>query len=77
MQAAKRAGRHMGRVSALPQTTVDRLLAVRAQCTLAETAALLNAEGLTTATGALWPVNTVAKVAARLAGYARATTASP
>lgn len=49
MQAAKRQGRHMGRVSTLPQSTAD----------------VLNAEGLTTATGLPWPVNGVAKVQRR------------
>ncbi|WP_347756803.1 recombinase family protein [Agrococcus sp. ProA11] len=66
MQAAKRQGRHMGRVSTLPQRTGDRLLALRATYTLTATAAALNAEGLTTATGAPWTVNTVAKVQRRL-----------
>jgi DNA invertase Pin-like site-specific DNA recombinase len=66
MQAAKRQGRHMGRVSALPPGTGNRLLALRAQHTLAATAALLNAEGLTTATGEAWTGNTVAKAQARL-----------
>lgn len=66
MQAAKRQGRHMGRVSALPQSTADRLLALRATHTHATTALQLNAEGLTTATGALWSADTVAKVQKRL-----------
>lgn len=66
MQAAKRAGRHMGRVSALPQTTGARLLALRATHTLTATAHALNAEGLTTATGASWSANCVAKVQKRL-----------
>lgn len=74
MQAAKRQGRHMGRVSALPQTTGDRLLALRAMHTLTATAHALNAEGLTTATGTPWTVNTVGKVQKRLTarGYAEA-----
>ena len=66
MQAAKRQGRHMGRVSALPQSTGDRLLALRATLTVAGAAAQLNAEGLTTATGAQWSANTVANVQQRL-----------
>lgn len=66
MQAAKRQGRHMGRVSALPQATGDRLLKLRARHTLAVTAAQLNAEGLSTATGGQWSANSVAKAHARL-----------
>jgi DNA invertase Pin-like site-specific DNA recombinase len=66
MQAAKRQGRHMGRVSVLPQSTADRLLTLRATRTLAASAAQLNEEGLTTATGARWSVNAVAKVQTRL-----------
>lgn len=66
MQAAKRQGKHMGRVSALPRSTGDRLLTLRATHTLAGTAVQLNAEGLTTATGAPWSANTVAKVQKRL-----------
>lgn len=67
MQAAKRQGRHMGRVSVLPQATGERLLVLRATHSLAATADALNAEGHTTATGAQWTVNTVAKVQHRLA----------
>ncbi|WP_454115252.1 recombinase family protein [Microbacterium lacticum] len=66
MQAAKRAGRHMGRVSTLPEVTRARLLALRATHTLVATADALNAEGLTTATGALWTENTVCKAHKRL-----------
>ncbi len=66
MQAAKRQGRHMGRVSTLPDATGKRLLTLRRRHTLAGTAAALNREGLTTATGAAWSPNTVAKVHARL-----------
>ncbi|MDH6236237.1 recombinase family protein [Cryobacterium sp. CG_9.6] len=66
MQAAKRQGRHMGRVSILPQSTGDRLRSLRATHTLAETAVQLNAEGLRTATGEPWSANTVAKVQTRL-----------
>lgn len=50
MQAAKRQGSHMGRVSTLPQTTGDAL----------------NDEKLTTATGAAWSPGSVAKVRHRL-----------
>ena len=67
MQAAKRAGKHMGRVSALSKDTGDRLLMLRATHTLARTAAQLNAERLTTATGTIWTANSVAKVHRRLA----------
>jgi DNA invertase Pin-like site-specific DNA recombinase len=42
MQAAKRQGRHMGRVFALPSSTADRVLALRATHTLVATAAQLN-----------------------------------
>lgn len=66
MQAAKRQGRHMGRVSTLPHSTGDRLLALRAAHTLAQTAALLNAEGLTTATGETWTESNVCKTYKRL-----------
>lgn len=66
MQAAKRQGRHMGRLSALPSSTGARLIALRATHTLAATAAQLEAEGLTTASGASWSANTVAKVQKRL-----------
>ena len=66
MQAAKRQGRHMGRVSALPPTTGNRLLTLRATHTLAGTAAQLRAEGLTTASGAPWSANAVAKVQKRM-----------
>lgn len=66
MQAAKRQGRHMGRVSVLPQSAGDRLLELRRTLTLAATAEVLNCEGVTTATGALWSAGTVAKVQRRL-----------
>ncbi|WP_315070312.1 recombinase family protein [uncultured Microbacterium sp.] len=66
MQAAKRQGRHMGRVSVLPRTTGERLMTLRATATLAATAMQLNAEGLTTATGGTWTANAVCKVQARL-----------
>ena len=66
MQAAKRQGRHMGRVSRLPQRTCDRLLILRATHTLAATAAQLNEEGLATALGGSWSANAVAKVQKRI-----------
>lgn len=66
MQAAKRQGRHMGRVSVLPPSTGDRLLALRATRTLHATAAQLNVEGLTAASGAQWSANTVAKAQKRI-----------
>lgn len=66
MQAAKRAGRHMGRVSALPEATGARLLTLRAVHTLQATADALNTEGLTTATGTSWTENSVCKAHKRL-----------
>lgn len=66
MQAAKRAGRHMGRVSTLPEATGARLLALRATHTLQATADALNDEGLTTATGTSWTENSVCKAHKRL-----------
>ncbi|MCP1430443.1 DNA invertase Pin-like site-specific DNA recombinase [Microbacterium foliorum] len=66
MQAAKRRGQRFGFASALPTATGERLLALRALHTLAGTADALNAEGLTTATGDAWTVNTVAKAHKRL-----------
>ena len=65
MRAAKRQGKHMGGVSALPQSTGDRLLTLRATHIPAGTAVQLNA-GLTTATCAPWSANTIAKVQQRL-----------
>lgn len=70
MQAAKRQGRHMGRVSVLPQVTGERLMTLRATRTLAATAMQLNAEGLPTATGGTWTANAVGKVYARLTAAA-------
>lgn len=66
MQIAKQRGQRFGFPSALPQATGDRLLELRRTLTLAGTADALNDEGLTTATGAPWTVNTVAKVQKRL-----------
>jgi DNA invertase Pin-like site-specific DNA recombinase len=66
MQAAKRAGKHMGRRSTLPPSTEARLLALRDTHTLAATAARLEAEGLKTASGVSWSANIVAKVQMRL-----------
>lgn len=69
MQAVKRQGRHMGRVSVLPQDTGDRLLTLRAAHALADTAAALKAEGRTTATGLPWTINGVAKAQSRLIAH--------
>lgn len=79
MQAAARQGKHMGRHSALPTATGDRLLALkRSGLTLAGTAEAMNVEGLTTATGEAWTVNTVAKVHKRLTNsLTKDTTAAP
>lgn len=66
MQAAKRQGRHMGRVSALPISTGERLLTLRATHTLDRTAQQLNVNGLTTAMGLPWSANAVGKAHARL-----------
>jgi len=66
MQAAKRQGKHMGRFSTLPAGTADRLLELRASHTLATTAATLNAEGYTTATGGSWTEHNVCKTQHRL-----------
>lgn len=68
MQAAKRAGRHMGRISALSPSTAERLMELRTEYTLAGTAQALNAEGIPTATGASWTANAVAKAQHRLVG---------
>lgn len=66
MQAAKRAGRHMGRVSTLPAATGARLIELRAVRSLQATADALNAEGLTTPTGKQWTENAVCKAHKRL-----------
>lgn len=66
MQAAKRRGQRFGFPSALDPATGDRLIALRTTHTMAATADALNAEGHTTATGAPWTVNTVAKAQQRL-----------
>lgn len=76
MQAAKRQGKRFGPASALPASTGERLLQLRASHTLAATAEALNAEGLTTATGETWSVNTVAKVQHRLTKERTAATAA-
>jgi len=73
MQAAKRQGRHMGRVSVLPQATGERLLALRRTHTLAATASVLNAEGHSTATGLPWTINAVAKAQCRLRTHQEST----
>lgn len=78
MQAAKRAGRHMGRVSVLPQSTGDLLLSLRSTHTLAATAARLNRDGVTTATGLRWSANAVGKAHKRLiAGESTTGTTAP
>lgn len=66
VQAAKRAGRRMGLVSALPEVTGARLLARRATQALVATADTINAEGLTTATGELLTENAVRRSRRRL-----------
>ena len=75
MQAAKRQGRRFGFPSALDPATGDRLLTLRPTHTLAGTAVQLNAEGLTTATGAPWSANTVAKAQRRLCAAPRSEAA--
>jgi len=74
MQAAKRAGRHMGRVSTLPHHTGELLMSLRTRHTLADTAGQLNAAGLATATGKPWTGNAVAKAHRRLSAVGVATT---
>lgn len=66
MQAAKRAGRHLGRVSVLPQIAGERLMELRRTHTLAATADVLNAEGIRTATGTVWTAGSVANAQKRL-----------
>ncbi len=66
MQAAKRAGRHMGRVSVLPQATGHRLMILGATRTLAATAMQLNAGDLPTAIGGTWTAIALGKAQARL-----------
>ncbi|XUK63104.1 hypothetical protein ABMA10_14120 [Plantibacter sp. RU18] len=66
MQPAKRAGRHRGRVSALPPLTGHRLITLRLTHRLAATADALNTEGPTTATGSAWTGNAVCKAHSRL-----------
>lgn len=66
MQAAKRQGRHMGRVSVLPRATGEYLMELRRIHTLAATAEVLNNERIPTATGGLWTAGIVSKVQQRL-----------
>lgn len=66
MKVAKSRGQRFGFPSALDPTTADRLMSLRARHTLASTAAVLNAEGHTTATGRTWTPNGVCKVQQRL-----------
>ncbi len=68
MQAAKRSGKHMGRVAApLPTATATRLHCLRADGLSANRIAeQLNAEGITTPRGSKWHTSTVAAALARL-----------
>ena len=60
-------GKHMGRRSALPQSTVDRIRREReAGLSLARIATLLNDEGVPTATGRTWHASTVRQVLGRV-----------
>lgn len=59
-------GKHMGRASALPQSTVDRIHRERAAgLSLAKIATTLNDEGVPTATGRTWHASTVRQVLGR------------
>lgn len=59
-------GKHMGRRSVLPQTTVDRIHRERATgMSMARIADLLNGEGVPTATGRTWHASTVRQVLGR------------
>jgi len=66
LQAAKRRGTQIGPTSTLPEATADRLLELRQTHTLDATAATLNAEGLSTATGKLWDRHAVCKAQKRI-----------
>ncbi|WP_394253707.1 recombinase family protein [Arthrobacter pityocampae] len=56
-------GKHMGRVSALPAATVERIRAEReAGHSMAAIALTLNAEGIPTATGKTWHASTIRQV---------------
>lgn len=56
-------GKHMGRRSALPQATIDRIHAERAAgLSMARIADLLNTEGVPTATGRTWHASTIRQV---------------
>lgn len=59
-------GKHMGRRSALPQATVDRIHRERAAgMSMARIADLLNGEGVPTATGRTWHASTIRQILAR------------
>lgn len=59
-------GKHMGRRSALPQATVDRIHRERtAGLSMAKIAETLNAEGVPTATGRTWHASTIHQVLRR------------
>lgn len=68
MQAAKRQGKHMGRVAdPLPDSTATRLRALRAEgVPVSRIADRLNAEGITTPRGSKWHTSTVTTALARL-----------
>lgn len=65
MQEIKRStGKHMGRKSALPAETVERILSDRAAGKpLSHIAAALNAEGVKTAAGGKWYASTIKAIA--------------
>lgn len=67
MQAAKRQGKQIGRVSTLPATTGDHIVSLRAEGNgWTAIADVLNADAVPTATGGIWYPATVAKVHKRL-----------
>ncbi|CAL8898615.1 recombinase family protein [Kocuria varians] len=66
MAKIKATGKHMGRASVLPQSTVDRIHRERtAGLSYAKIAAALNDEGIPTATGRTWHASTVRQVLSR------------
>lgn len=61
-------GKHMGRRSALPESTVARIHALRSEgLSLARVAAQMNSEGVPTATGRTWHASTISQVVSRTA----------
>ena len=59
-------GKHMGRISALPASTIERIHAHRAAgLSLGKIAAALNAEEVPTATGGRWHASTISQVLTR------------